>query len=72
MISCLYAFKMFSSFDYVLIPIFLFYAAGLLNWSLISFVNLTTSLVLRFTAPKRGRALAFGLELLRHIVTVIA
>lgn len=29
-------------------------AAGMLNWSLISFINLTTSLVLRFSAPKRG------------------
>ncbi|XP_041993194.1 piezo-type mechanosensitive ion channel homolog [Salvia splendens] len=33
---------------------FLLLTAGLLNWSLISFINLTTSLVLRFTAPKRG------------------
>ncbi|KAI3449584.1 hypothetical protein Pfo_006249 [Paulownia fortunei] len=28
--------------------------AGLLNWSLISLINLVTSLLLRFTAPKRG------------------
>ncbi|KAF3680620.1 hypothetical protein FXO37_03240 [Capsicum annuum] len=28
--------------------------AGLLNWSLISLVNLVSSLVLRFAAPKRG------------------
>ncbi|OIT06221.1 piezo-type mechanosensitive ion channel-like protein [Nicotiana attenuata] len=29
-------------------------SAGLLNWSLISLVNLVSSLLLRFTAPKRG------------------
>lgn len=38
---------------------FVSFAAGILNWSLISFINLTTSLVLRFTAPKRGTALRF-------------
>ncbi|MCD7466564.1 hypothetical protein HAX54_003378 [Datura stramonium] len=33
---------------------FLLLSAGLLNWSLISLVNLVSSLLLRFTAPKRG------------------
>ncbi|KAF3663516.1 Piezo-type mechanosensitive ion channel -like protein [Capsicum annuum] len=33
---------------------FLLLSAGLLNWSLISLVNLVSSLVLRFAAPKRG------------------
>lgn len=35
------------------------FAAGMLNWSLISFINLATSLVLRFSAPKRGTAFYF-------------
>ncbi|XP_075500886.1 piezo-type mechanosensitive ion channel homolog isoform X1 [Primulina tabacum] len=31
-----------------------YFAAGLLNWSLISFIHLVTSLVLQFNIPKRG------------------
>lgn len=36
----------------------LIFAAGLLNWSLISLINLVTSLILRFTSPKTGNVLS--------------
>lgn len=51
------------------------FAAGLLNWSLISFVNLVTSLLLRFNAPKRGNVLVLDLNkanLQGHLVEIVA
>lgn len=38
------------------------FAAGLLDWSLISLINLVASLLFRFAGPKRGNVFGPGLE----------
>ncbi|XP_075500887.1 piezo-type mechanosensitive ion channel homolog isoform X2 [Primulina tabacum] len=53
-----------------------YFAAGLLNWSLISFIHLVTSLVLQFNIPKRGfrfrgRVLCFWFDLMYSVLVIV-
>lgn len=49
----------FMLFDSTIISYILcYFAAGLLNWGLISLINLATSLLFRYTSPKTGSALS--------------
>lgn len=66
MLSGLYSHCHFSHLSLPWLSCFL--AAGLLNWSLISLIDLVVSLIVRFAAPKRGRCSLWSIHL--NVVSV--